>query len=256
MPHICVSELGNGLSSVQRQAITLTNAEILLDGSLGTNSSEIRIKYKSFHSQKCIWMCLLRNWWPFCLGGDELIWQVQSISAIPLSPCHTFPGKPWGQVTGGQFLVPAVLRRKHTPVSISHWSRPDLPASVHASPICPQTSFDHAQSFVRVTCGYLQADFITKHQHEARKVRNLLVYIPLKESRLAVDLWPSWTNACHLQSYCEFFTDKKMFFYCQLACVQSFLQTWGMVYTTMLRASFCLPADNLRPAWDPVAGDL
>ena len=106
----------------------------------------------------------------------------------------------------GTILLPAVPRRQHAPVSISHGSRSDLPASVHASPICLQTSFEHARNFFRVTCGYLHANVIAKHQHE---VRNLLVYIPPKVSRLAADLWPSRTSACHLRSYCEFFTDKK-----------------------------------------------
>ena len=35
------------------------------------------------------------------------------------------------------------------------------------------------------------------------KGRNLLVYTPLKESRLVVDLWPSRTSTCQLQSYCK-----------------------------------------------------
>ena len=117
-----------------------------------------------------------------------------------------------------------------TPVSLSHGSRSDLPESVHASPICPQTRFKHAQNVVRVSCGYLHADVIAKHKKEARKGRNLLVYNPLKESGLALDLWPSRTRACHLRSYCKHFTDKKRSLYCQLACVRSFLRTWGGLY--------------------------
>ena len=104
---------------------------------------------------------------------------------------------------GEQFLLPAVPHKKHASVSISHGPRADLPASLHASPICPQTSFDHARNFVRVSCWYLHADVITKHQQKARKDRNLIVHNPLKENRLAVDLWPSRTSACQLRSYCE-----------------------------------------------------
>ena len=40
----------------------------------------------------------------------------------------------------------------------------------------------------RVSCGYLHADVIGKHQQEVRKGRNLLVYNPLKDSWLAMDL--------------------------------------------------------------------
>ena len=167
-------------------------------------------------------------------------------------PGHTFPGKALRESYRGQFLLPAVPRRKHAPVSISHGSPTDLPASVHATPICPQTSFRHYQNFVRVSCRYLHTHVIAKHQQEARKGRNLLVYNPLKESRLAVDLWPFRTSACHLWSYCELSTDKKGSLYCQLACVRPFLRTWGGVY----EASYCLPADNLRTACDQVAGDL
>ena len=90
--------------------------------------------------------------------------------------------KPLSHLSGQalQPLLPAIPRRKHAPVSISHGSLPDLPASVHASPICTQISFEHTQNFVRVSCWYSHADVITKHQQEARKGRNLLVYNPLK----------------------------------------------------------------------------
>ena len=93
------------------------------------------------------------------------------------------------------------------------------------SKFCPQTGFEHAQNFVRVSCGYLHANVIAKHQQEARKCRNLLACNPLKQSRLAVDLWPSRTSACFLRSYCELCTDKKRSLYYQLACVRSFLLT-------------------------------
>ena len=36
-------------------------------------SVKFQSRYKTFHSQKCIWKCRLRKWWPFCPGGDDLI---------------------------------------------------------------------------------------------------------------------------------------------------------------------------------------
>ena len=51
-----------------------------------------------------------------------------------------------------------------------------------------------------------------KTPEEARKGRNLLVYNPQKDSSLAVDLWPSRTNACHLRSYCELFYGQEQVF--------------------------------------------
>ena len=58
--HICVGKLDiissdNGLSPDRRQAIILTNSEILLIGILGTNFSEILIEIHIFSFNK---MCL------------------------------------------------------------------------------------------------------------------------------------------------------------------------------------------------------
>ena len=89
-------------------------------------------------------------------------------------PSHLSGQALWASY-GGQYLLLAVPLRKHASGSISHGSRPNLSAKVHPSTICPQTSFEHAQDFVRVSCGYLHADVIAKHQQEARKGRNLLV---------------------------------------------------------------------------------
>ena len=64
---ICISRqatigLDNGLPPGRRQAITWTNAGILLIGPLGTNFSEILIEiHIHFHSRKCIWKCRLEN---------------------------------------------------------------------------------------------------------------------------------------------------------------------------------------------------
>ena len=62
--HICVSGLtsivsDNGLSPGRRQAITRTNAGILLIVPWGTNYSEILLDIQTFPSGKCIWECRL-----------------------------------------------------------------------------------------------------------------------------------------------------------------------------------------------------
>ena len=51
----------NSLSPIRRQAIICTNAGLLSIGHLGTNFSEILIKYKTFHKNKGIWKYRLRN---------------------------------------------------------------------------------------------------------------------------------------------------------------------------------------------------
>ena len=51
----------NGLSSIRRQAIMLTNAGLLSIGHLGNNFRAIFIRIKTFHSWKCIWKYRLRN---------------------------------------------------------------------------------------------------------------------------------------------------------------------------------------------------
>ena len=63
----------NGLWPVRRQAITLTNADLLWIGTFGINFSEIRIEIQNFSFTK---MHLKRSsvqWRPFCPGGDDLI---------------------------------------------------------------------------------------------------------------------------------------------------------------------------------------
>ena len=64
--HICTSKLtiigsDNGLSPGRCQATIWTNAGILLIQTLGTNVSEILVKFIYFHGSKCIWICCLRN---------------------------------------------------------------------------------------------------------------------------------------------------------------------------------------------------
>ena len=64
--HLCVSKLtsiasDNGLSPGRRQAIIWNKAGILLIGPLGTNFSEVLIKFTHFHWRKNVWKCRLRN---------------------------------------------------------------------------------------------------------------------------------------------------------------------------------------------------
>ena len=94
--HICVSKLtiigsDNGLSSHRRQAITWTNAGILLTGPLGTKFSEIliaivRVLFKKMHLKGSS-----VKWRPFCLGLNVLtpLPLVQHIS-ISESSQHWF----------------------------------------------------------------------------------------------------------------------------------------------------------------------
>ena len=77
--HICVSikhtNIGwdNGLSPGRCPAIILTNAGILLIGPLGTNFSEMLIEIYTFSFKKMHLKMSSGNWWPFCLGLNELM---------------------------------------------------------------------------------------------------------------------------------------------------------------------------------------
>ena len=62
----------NGLSSGRRQAIILTNAGILSIGPLGTNSSEIFVKNRTFPLKKMRLKMSSVKWRLFCPGEDEL----------------------------------------------------------------------------------------------------------------------------------------------------------------------------------------
>ena len=73
--HICVGDLtiigsDNGLSPARRQAITWTNAGILLIGQLGTNFSEIIIEILTFSFKKLRLKVSSAKWRPFCLGRN------------------------------------------------------------------------------------------------------------------------------------------------------------------------------------------
>ena len=75
--HICVSKLtiigsDNGLSPGRRQAITWTNAGILLIGPLGTNFNETSIGIHTFWIKKIHLKLSSGKWRPFCLRLNVL----------------------------------------------------------------------------------------------------------------------------------------------------------------------------------------
>ena len=75
--HICVSKLtiigsDNGLSPARRQAITYTNAGILLIGPLGTSFSEILIGIQTFSFVKMHFKMSSAKWRSICLGPNVL----------------------------------------------------------------------------------------------------------------------------------------------------------------------------------------
>ena len=75
--HICVGNLAtigsdNGLSPGRRQAITRTNAGILLIGPPGTNSSEMLIEIHAFSFKRIHLKMSSAKWRPFCLGLNVL----------------------------------------------------------------------------------------------------------------------------------------------------------------------------------------
>ena len=75
--HMCVSNLTtigsvNGLSPGRRQAITWTNAGILLIGPLGPNFSEILIETSTFSFKKMRLKVSSAKWRPFFLGLNLL----------------------------------------------------------------------------------------------------------------------------------------------------------------------------------------
>ena len=75
--HICISKLtiigsDNGLSPGQHQAITWTNARILLIGPLGTNFSGILIEIHIYSFKKIHFKLLAGNWQPFFISLNVL----------------------------------------------------------------------------------------------------------------------------------------------------------------------------------------
>ena len=78
-------------SPVRRQAITWTNAGLLLIGLMGTN---FKSEFYHFHSRTWIWNYRLPRWQPFCPGGDELIcsqvFPVPAATSNPLGPSDAY----------------------------------------------------------------------------------------------------------------------------------------------------------------------
>ena len=75
--HICISKLtiivsDNGLSPDLCQAIIWTNAGILSIGPVGTNFSEILLKFHTFSPKKMHLKRSSAKWRPFCLGLNVL----------------------------------------------------------------------------------------------------------------------------------------------------------------------------------------
>ena len=71
----------NGLSPVRPQAIICTNDGILSIGPLGMKLSEILIKFKHFHSRKCIWKSCLQN-------GLHFVSALMFFIYVPSFLCH------------------------------------------------------------------------------------------------------------------------------------------------------------------------
>ena len=71
-----------GLSTVQRQAITWTNAAFLSIGPSGTNLSEIWIEIKHFSFMKMHLKLSSAKWQPFCPGELIVPWWGNNLSII------------------------------------------------------------------------------------------------------------------------------------------------------------------------------
>ena len=91
----------NGLSPGWRQAITWTNAGLLLIWPLGTNFSEMLFRIQTFSFKKMHFKMSSAKWRPFCLGLNELNdgWAEYEIECnqargryhgtlVALSPCN------------------------------------------------------------------------------------------------------------------------------------------------------------------------
>ena len=108
--HICVSNLTtigsvNGLSPGRRQAITWTNAGILLIRPLGTNFSEIVIEISTFSFEKMRLKISSAKWRPFSLGLNVLTHR------IPITHTYTCFGE----------LVQHLSRYWRGPATHAYW---------------------------------------------------------------------------------------------------------------------------------------
>ena len=77
----------NGPSPVRRQAITWTNARILLIGPSETNFSDILIGIQMFSFKKMHLKMSSAKWRPFCLGLNELRY-IPCVHCGPRSFCN------------------------------------------------------------------------------------------------------------------------------------------------------------------------
>ena len=68
----------NGLWPFRRQAIILIDAGLLSIGSLGTNFNELLKKIQNFSLTKMNMKISSARWLPFCLGGNELKYSVET----------------------------------------------------------------------------------------------------------------------------------------------------------------------------------
>ena len=85
VPHKCqwiIIGSDNGLSPIQHQAITWTNAGILLIGPIGTIFNEILIQIHTFSFKKIHLKMLSGKWRPFCLGHNALRAQWSRVCAL------------------------------------------------------------------------------------------------------------------------------------------------------------------------------
>ena len=77
-----------GLALVQIMACHLDGAKPLSEPMLAYSWLDPKehilikfyLKFKYFHSRKCVWICRLRNGGHFVQGGDELIWRCRLTS--------------------------------------------------------------------------------------------------------------------------------------------------------------------------------
>ena len=77
----------------------------------------------------------------------------------------------------------------------------------------------YACSKLWVSCGYLHANVIVKHQHGGHKGHNLLIDNPLKERSLAVNVRPSRNSACHCCHITNVFLARKFFILPTCVCM-------------------------------------
>ena len=121
---------GNGLSPVQCQAITWTNADLLSIGPLGTNFSAILIETLTFSFKKMCLKISSAKWSPFCSERDELsvIWfQLWTHSGLPFIGPYVIWFRLWTH-SRLLFTVPiGTLKRYLVPVM------DPFPVNVHRS---------------------------------------------------------------------------------------------------------------------------